>query len=116
MVHNGIEYGDMQLIAEAASLCRELGGLSAHAVAALFAKLNDGPLAGFLMETTAAVYLKQDATGEALVRSRPHRHRRLHQRLIVHSGARGVACVSRRPHHASLSVRAAACVPLRVCR
>ena len=67
MVHNGIEYGDMQLIAEAASFCRDLGGLSAQAVAALFTKLNDGPLAGFLMETTAAVFLKQDVKGQALV-------------------------------------------------
>lgn len=45
----------MQLIAEAASLCRELGGLSADDVASLFRRLNDGPLAGFLMETTAKV-------------------------------------------------------------
>ena len=69
-MHNGIEYGDMQLIAEAAHICRELGGLSAADVAAYFRRLNDGPLAGFLMETTAAVYLKQDAepTGKALVR------------------------------------------------
>jgi len=69
MVHNGIEYGDMQLIAEAAYVCRELGGQSASQVAALFSRLNEGALAGFLMETTAAVYLKQDTepTGKALV-------------------------------------------------
>ena len=69
MVHNGIEYGDMQLIAEAASLCRELGGLSAADVASLFTKLNDGPLAGFLMETTAAVCLKADehVSGQAMM-------------------------------------------------
>jgi len=68
-VHNGIEYGDMQLISEAASICRDLGGLSATDVAALFTRLNNGPLAGFLMETTATVHLKQDAepTGSALV-------------------------------------------------
>merc|ERR1719424_2258811 len=71
MVHNGIEYGDMQLIAEAAHLCRELGGLDAPAVAALLSKLNGGPLDSFLMETTAAVYLKNDpqpaCAGSALV-------------------------------------------------
>jgi len=69
MVHNGIEYGDMQLISEAAHVCRELCGLSASDIASLFSKLNDGPLAGFLMETTAAVYLKKDpeAMDKALV-------------------------------------------------
>ena len=71
MVHNGIEYGDMQLIAEAAHLCRELGGLDASAVSALFNKLNAGPLDSFLMETTAAVFLKKDpepsCAGKALV-------------------------------------------------
>ena len=61
MVHNGIEYGDMQLIAEATHFCIEVAGLSADAVAATFAELNSGPLAGFLMETTAAVYRKDDA-------------------------------------------------------
>lgn len=73
MVHNGIEYGDMQLIAEATHLCRELGGLDAPAVAALLSKLNGGSLDSFLMETTAAVYLKKDpqpaCAGKALVRS-----------------------------------------------
>merc|ERR1719378_586705 len=60
MVHNGIEYGDMQLISEAAAICRELGGLGASEVASLFSRLNDGPLAGFLMETTADVFRKLD--------------------------------------------------------
>ena len=46
-MHNGIEYGDMQLIAEAASLSRELGGLSAAEVATLFGTLNDGALSSF---------------------------------------------------------------------
>ena len=70
MVHNGIEYGDMQLIAEAAHLCRELGGLDASAVAVLLGKLNAGPLDSFLMETTAAVHDKADTEvdGKALVR------------------------------------------------
>ena len=62
MVHNGIEYGDMQLIAEAAYLCKEIGGLTAPEIANLFDRLNEGPLSCFLMETTAAVYLKEDDT------------------------------------------------------
>ena len=60
MVHNGIEYGDMQLIAEAAHVCREVCGLSAAEVSRLLSTLNDGPLGSFLMEITAAVHLKDD--------------------------------------------------------
>ena len=60
MVHNGIEYGDMQLIAEAAHICRDLAGLSSPEVSALLEELNGGPLDSFLMETTAAVLQKAD--------------------------------------------------------
>ena len=60
MVHNGIEYGDMQLIAEAAHVCREVCGLSAVEVSRLLSKLNEGPLGSFLMEITAAVHLTDD--------------------------------------------------------
>jgi len=60
MVHNGIEYGDMQLISEAAHFCRAVGGLKPSELAALFSELNKGALDCFLMETTAACFLKAD--------------------------------------------------------
>ena len=60
MVHNGIEYGDMQLIAEASLFCRGLAGMSATEAARVFSDLNEGPLEGFLMETTAVVHRKRD--------------------------------------------------------
>ena len=55
MVHNGIEYGDMQLIAEAWDILRRGLGLSAPETADVFAKWNEGPLASFLTELTARV-------------------------------------------------------------
>ena len=50
-VHNGIEYGDMQLIGEAALIARA-EGLGALQLADLFTEYNDGPLGGFLIEIT----------------------------------------------------------------
>jgi 6-phosphogluconate dehydrogenase len=55
MVHNGIEYGDMQLIAEAWDVLRRGLGLSAPETADVFEKWNNGPLASFLTELTARV-------------------------------------------------------------
>ena len=49
MVHNGIEYGDMQLLGEAALLGRKMG-LSASQLSELLAAYNRGPLEGFLVE------------------------------------------------------------------
>lgn len=74
----------MQLIAEASYMCRELGGMSASDVGSLFRRLNDGPLAGFLMETTAAVYDKQDpeVAGKALVRPRASNRALLAPRVV----------------------------------
>ncbi|HKN96437.1 MAG TPA: NADP-dependent phosphogluconate dehydrogenase [Pseudonocardiaceae bacterium] len=68
MVHNGIEYADMQLIAEAYDLLR--AGLRAKPaeLAAIFAEWNSGDLESFLIETTAKVLGHVDAaTGEAFV-------------------------------------------------
>jgi 6-phosphogluconate dehydrogenase len=68
MVHNGIEYADMQLIAEAYDLLRSLYGLDASAIADIFAGWNNGDLDSYLIEITAAVLRKRDAvTGKALV-------------------------------------------------
>ena len=53
MVHNGIEYGDMQLIAEAYDLLRNVGGLRAAELADMFDAWNQSELQSFLIEITA---------------------------------------------------------------
>jgi 6-phosphogluconate dehydrogenase len=53
MVHNGIEYGDMQLIAEVYDLLHRGGGLSALEIADIFSDWNDGELKSYLIEITA---------------------------------------------------------------
>jgi 6-phosphogluconate dehydrogenase len=68
MVHNGIEYADMQLIAETYDLLRGACGLSVQETAERFRAWNDGELESFLIEITARVLSKVDeATGEPLV-------------------------------------------------
>src|SRR5215210_9355480 len=68
MVHNGIEYADMQLIAEAYDLLRHGVGLEPARIAAIFEDWNTGDLESFLIEITAKVLAKEDgATGEPLV-------------------------------------------------
>ena len=68
MVHNGIEYADMQLIAESYDLLRNGAGLSVDAIAATFDEWNRGDLESFLIEITATVLARKDeATGEPLV-------------------------------------------------
>jgi 6-phosphogluconate dehydrogenase len=68
MVHNGIEYGDMQLIAEAYDILRHGLGLSADEMSDIFAKWNEGELSSFLIEVTAKVLsVKDEETGKPLV-------------------------------------------------
>ncbi len=68
MVHNGIEYADMQLIAESYDLLRQALGMDAGELAAVFAEWNQGDLESFLIEITATVLAKVDpATGRPLV-------------------------------------------------
>jgi 6-phosphogluconate dehydrogenase len=68
MVHNGIEYADMQLIAEAYDLLREGLGLDAGRLAAIFSRWNQGDLESFLIETSARVLAQTDeTTGRPLV-------------------------------------------------
>ena len=55
MVHNGIEYGDMQIIAEAYDVLHRGAGLSTREIADVFQRWNDGPLESFLVELTAHV-------------------------------------------------------------
>ncbi len=68
MVHNGIEYADMQLIAEAYELLRQGLGASASEIGEIFADWNAGDLGSFLIEITAEVLAQVDAeSGKALV-------------------------------------------------
>ena len=68
MVHNGIEYADMQLIAEAYDLIRRGTGKSPAEIAEIFAEWNQGELESYLIEITAEVLRQNDAaTGEPLV-------------------------------------------------
>jgi 6-phosphogluconate dehydrogenase len=68
MVHNGIEYADMQLIAESYDLLRRIGGHDVAAIADVFATWNDGDLESYLIEITAEVLRQVDArTGKPLV-------------------------------------------------
>jgi 6-phosphogluconate dehydrogenase len=64
MVHNGIEYGDMQLIAEAYDVLRTLGGLSNDELADVFDEWNAGELESFLIEITAQIFRKDDPKGK----------------------------------------------------
>jgi 6-phosphogluconate dehydrogenase len=68
MVHNGIEYADMQLIVEAYDLLRHALGLEAGQLAEIFGRWNQGDLESFLIEITARVLGQVDAaTGQPLV-------------------------------------------------
>ncbi|MFG2000265.1 NADP-dependent phosphogluconate dehydrogenase [Spirillospora sp. NPDC048911] len=68
MVHNGIEYADMQLIAEAYDLLRHAAGLAPAEIAEVFRTWNTGRLESYLIEITAEVLAHTDAaTGEPFV-------------------------------------------------
>ena len=68
MVHNGIEYADMQLIGEAYQLLRDALGHDAAAIADVFSEWNTGTLESYLIEITAEVLRQTDAeTGKPLV-------------------------------------------------
>jgi 6-phosphogluconate dehydrogenase len=69
MVHNGIEYADMQLIAEAYDLMKSVHGLDAPTMAEIFQTWKQGDLDSYLIEITAAVLRKTDSTGKPLVDS-----------------------------------------------
>jgi 6-phosphogluconate dehydrogenase len=68
MVHNGIEYGDMQMICEAYFLMDRLLGMGADEMAAVFADWNRGELSSYLIGITAEILAKKDPeTGKAMV-------------------------------------------------
>ena len=67
MVHNGIEYGDMQLISEAYSLLKNRKGLDNDAMAVVFDEWNGGELDSFLIEITANILRFRDEDGKPLL-------------------------------------------------
>lgn len=67
MVHNGIEYGDMQLICEAYQLMRDLLGMSADAMHEVFKEWNRGELDSYLVEITRDILAQKDEDGKPLV-------------------------------------------------
>ncbi|WP_058914171.1 NADP-dependent phosphogluconate dehydrogenase [Entomohabitans teleogrylli] len=67
MVHNGIEYGDMQLIAEAYSLLKHGLNLSNDELAQTFSEWNTGELSSYLIDITKDIFTKKDEQGNYLV-------------------------------------------------
>lgn len=67
MVHNGIEYGDMQLICEAYQLLRSVLGLSVDEIKEIFTTWNKGVLSSYLIEITSSVLAYKDTDGKPLV-------------------------------------------------
>jgi 6-phosphogluconate dehydrogenase len=67
MVHNGIEYGDMQLICEAYQIMKELLGMSDDEMSAVFVKWNSGDLNSYLIEITGDILAFKDTDGQPLV-------------------------------------------------
>ncbi len=65
MVHNGIEYGDMQLIAETYDLLKHVGGLTNAELADVFAEWNSEELESFLIEITAEIFRQRDDKTDA---------------------------------------------------
>lgn len=63
MVHNGIEYGDMQLIAEAYSLLKGGLNLSNEELAQTFTEWNNGELSSYLIDITKDIFTKKDEDG-----------------------------------------------------
>ena len=64
MVHNGIEYGDMQMICEAYELMSKLLGMKAEEIGKVFAEWNKGALDSFLVEITADILQQKDPTNK----------------------------------------------------
>src|SRR5208282_2714530 len=67
MVHNGIEYGDMQLICEAYQLMKDALGLGADELHEVFADWNKGELDSYLIDITSQIFAKKDDDGTPIV-------------------------------------------------
>ena len=67
MVHNGIEYGDMQIIGEAYHLLRDLAGLKPYALHQVFNRWNKGDLSSYLIEITANIFSCMENDGQPVI-------------------------------------------------
>ena len=67
MVHNGIEYGDMQIICEVYQIMRDLLGMTSDEMSGTFAEWNRGDLESYLVEITSGILAYKDADGSPLV-------------------------------------------------
>jgi 6-phosphogluconate dehydrogenase len=67
MVHNGIEYGDIQLICEAYQLLKDGLGYTADQLSEVFAEWNKSELDSYLIEITATIFAKKDEDGQPLI-------------------------------------------------
>lgn len=67
MVHNGIEYGDMQIICEAYQLLSTMLGFKAKELSEIFGRWNKGKLSSYLIEITSQIFAFKDRDGEPLV-------------------------------------------------
>lgn len=67
MVHNGIEYGDMQLIADAYGYLRSVAGMSNEEMAEIFASWGEGKLSSYLIEITSEILRHREADGAYLI-------------------------------------------------
>jgi 6-phosphogluconate dehydrogenase len=65
MVHNGIEYGDMQLIAESYAVLKDVLGVSNAELADIYTQWNDGELDSYLIEITSKIFRKRDDKTDA---------------------------------------------------
>jgi 6-phosphogluconate dehydrogenase len=67
MVHNGIEYGDIQLICEAYQLLKDALGLTADELHEVFAEWNKGELDSYLIEISTEIFAKKDEDGQPMI-------------------------------------------------
>lgn len=67
MVHNGIEYGDIQLICEAYQLLHDALGLTPDELSEIFTEWNKGELDSYLIEITSKIFAKKDEDGQPLI-------------------------------------------------
>lgn len=67
MIHNGIEYGDMQLISEAYWVMKNIGGMTNEEMADVFDEWNHGKLQSYLIEITAKILRHKDKDGQVLI-------------------------------------------------
>lgn len=67
MVHNGIEYAMMQLLAESYDILKNIGGLNNEALQEVYAKYNKGKLKSFLVEITADIFKQKDELSKGML-------------------------------------------------